>query len=115
MGESRESSSTIQAAVPRHRKYAGRKNEGLIHQHVPPSKINNAVISETVEKNETVNNNLRIASLNIDRGLFDKEERLINTIEELELDIFGVSEVDIKDFDETKQYSLQGFNTFFPL
>ena len=72
------------------------------------------MISETVEKNETVNNNLRIASLNIDRGLFDKEERLINTIEELELDIFGVSEVDIKDFDETKPYSLQGFNTFFP-
>ena len=71
------------------------------------------MISETVEKNETVNNNLRIASLNIDRGLFDKEERLINTIEELELDIFGVSEVDIKDFDETKPYSLQGFNTFF--
>ena len=73
------------------------------------------MISETIKKNETVNNKLRIASLNIDRGLFDKEERLINTIEDLELDIFGVSEVDIKDFDETKPYSLQGFNTFFPL
>ena len=58
--------------------------------------------NETVNNSETVNNNLRIASLNIDRGLFDKEEQLINTTKELDLDIFGVSEVDIKDFDETK-------------
>ena len=68
-----------------------------------------------ISENENVNNSLRIASLNIDRGLFNKEERLINTIEELELDIFGVSEVDIKDFDEKKPFSLEGFNTFFPL
>ena len=58
----------------------------------------------------TANNNLRIASLNIDRGLFDKEERLINTLEEHELDICAVSEVDIKDFDETKPFSIEGFN-----
>ena len=64
---------------------------------------------------ETANNNLRIASLNIDRGLFDKEERLINTLEEHELDICAVSEVDIKDFDETKPFSIEGFNTYFPL
>ena len=68
-----------------------------------------------ISENENVNNSLRIASLNIDRGLFNKEEKLINTIEELELDIFGVSEVDIKDFDEKKPFSLEGFNTFFPL
>ena len=73
------------------------------------------MISETVKNNETVNNNLRIASLNINRGLFNKEEKLINTIEEHDFDIFGVSEVDIKDFDETKPFSLEGYNTFFPL
>ena len=58
---------------------------------------------------ETVNNNLRIASLNIGRGLFDKEERLINTMEEHDLDICAVSEVDIKDFNETKPYSIWRF------
>ena len=79
-----------------------------------PSKVHNAVISETVNNNKKVNNNLRIASLNINRVLFNKEERLIHTIEEHDLDIFGVSEVDIKDFDETKLFSLEGFNTFFP-
>jgi len=87
MGESR---SSIQATASRPRKYAGTKNEGHINQHgriIPPSKVDNAVISETVKNNETVNNNLRIASLNIDTGLFNKEERLINTIGEHELDI----------------------------
>ena len=85
MGESR---SSIQATRPR--KYAGTKNEGHIIQDgkfVPTSKVDNAVISGTVKNNETVNNNLRIASLNIDTGLFNKEERLINTIGEHELDI----------------------------
>ena len=72
------------------------------------------MISETVNNNKTVNNNLRIASLNIDRGLFDKEERLISTMEELDFDICAVSEVDIKDFDETKPFSIKGFNTHFP-
>ena len=76
---------------------------------------NEIINHQTVKNNETVNNNLRIASLNINRGLFNKEERLLNTIEEHELDIIGVSEVDIKDFDETKPFSLEGLNTFFPL
>ena len=51
----------------------------------------------------------------IEDRLFDKEERLINTLEEHELDICAVSEVDIKDFDETKPFSIEGFNTYFPL
>ena len=63
----------------------------------------------------TTNNYLRIASLNINRGLFDKEEVLINTIEELNFDICAVSEVDIKDFDEKKPFSIDGFKTYFPL
>ena len=45
-------------------------------------------------------NNLRVASLNICRGLFKKEEQLIKTINETKCDIIGVSEVDITDFDE---------------
>ena len=75
MGES-ISSSSIQAAISRPRKYAGTKNEEHIHRHgkvVPPSKVDNAMISETVKNNERVNNNLRNASLNTDRGLFNKE------------------------------------------
>ena len=115
MGKSESISRTsVQGAFSRSRKYAGTKN----HQHgkaVQPSKVHNAVISETVNNNKKVNNNLRIASLNINRVLFNKEERLIHTIEEHDLDIFGVSEVDIKDFDETKPFSLEGFNTFFLL
>jgi hypothetical protein len=115
MGESITSSS-VQTAIYRPRKDAGTKpvksNERHINKHgnvVPPSKVNNVMLTETAK------NNLCIASLIIDRGLFDKEERLINTIEEHELDICAVSEVDIKDFDETKPFSIEGFNTYFPL
>ena len=131
MGES-ISGLSVQAAVFKPRKCAGTKqegNEGHFNQHgnvVQQSEVLKTVILETgncneiinhqtVKNNETVNNNLRIASLNINRGLFNKEERLLNTIEEHELDIIGVSEVDIKDFDETKPFSLEGLNTFFPL
>ena len=49
-------------------------------------------------------NNLRVSSLNICRGLFKKEEMLMNTINETECDIIGVSEVDIADFDEKKNH-----------
>ena len=43
---------------------------------------------------------LKIASLNIGRGLFSKEELLVNTMEDQKSDIFSVSEVDLEDFDE---------------
>ena len=69
-------------------------------------------IGKVHEKNV---NSLRIASLNIGRGLFKKEELLINTINEQDCDIFCVSEVDIKDFDENKPFSIEGFRSFFPL
>ena len=36
-------------------------------------------------------------------------------IEEEELDIIGVSETDLKDFDESLPYTLRGFKTFWPL
>ena len=42
-----------------------------------------------------------IANLNIGAGLFSKEELLINTIMEQNIDILGVSEVDIENFDNT--------------
>ena len=58
---------------------------------------------------------LRIASLNIGRGLFKKEELLVNTISEQNCDICSVSEVDIEDFDEKKPFSIRGYNTYFPL
>ena len=56
---------------------------------------------------------LKIGSLNIGRGLFGKEELLINTINEQNLDICSVSEVDITDFNELKPYSKKGYKTFF--
>ena len=58
---------------------------------------------------------LRIASLNIGRGLFKKEELLINTIIEQNCDICCISEVDIKDFDENKPFSIKDYKSFFPL
>ena len=45
----------------------------------------------------------------------NKEELLIHTIKTQDCDICGVSEVDIEDFDEKKPYSIEGYNTFFPL
>ena len=58
---------------------------------------------------------LKIASLNIGRGLFSKEELLVNTMEDQKSDIFSVSEVDLEDFDDKKPFSLKGYVTFFPL
>ena len=60
-------------------------------------------------------NFLRISSLNIGRGIFKKEAFLVNTITEQNCDIFSVSEVDIEDFDEQKPFSIEGYNTYFPL
>ena len=58
---------------------------------------------------------LRVANLNIDRGLIKKEDVLKYTIQEHNIDIIGVSEVDLLDFDEKKPFKIEGFNTFFPL
>ena len=58
---------------------------------------------------------IRIASLNIGRGLIGKEEQLKNTIYELKCDICCVSECDLVDFDESKPFSIEGFKTLFPL
>jgi hypothetical protein len=58
---------------------------------------------------------IRVASLNINRGLIKKENELKYTIQENNIDIIGVSEVDLMDFDEKKPFKIEGFNTFFPL
>ena len=58
---------------------------------------------------------LKIASLNIGRGLFKKEELLKNTIRYHDFDVCSVSEVDIENFDEKKPFSIHGYRTFFPL
>ena len=44
-----------------------------------------------------------------------KEQLLINTIQEQNCDVCCVSEVDIKDFDERKPFSIKGYKTFFPI
>ena len=39
----------------------------------------------------------------------------MNKIYEENLDILGVSEVDIEDLDEKKPFTIKGFKTYFPL
>ena len=62
-----------------------------------------------------ISKSLKIASLNIGTGLFSKEELLVNTIKEHNINILGVSEIDIQYFNEKKPYSTKGYNRFFPL
>ena len=64
---------------------------------------------------DSTKRSLKIASLNIGRGLFSKEELLKYTMIEQNCDIMGVSEVDIEFFDEKKPFSIEGFKSFFPL
>ena len=58
---------------------------------------------------------MKISSLNIGRGLFKKEELLMNTLSEQSCDICSICEVDIEDFDETKPFTIKGYRTYFPL
>ena len=39
----------------------------------------------------------------------------MNRIHDKNLDILGVSEVDIEDLDEKKPFTIKGFKTYFPL
>ena len=58
---------------------------------------------------------LKIGSLNICRGLFSKKELLIDTLQEKNFDIFGVSEIDLENVDEEKPFTLKGYKSYFPL
>ena len=64
---------------------------------------------------EKTKKTIRVGSLNICKGLNNKEVQLLNTMENEELDIFGVSETDLSDFDEEKPFTLKGFRTYYPL
>ena len=95
------------------------------------------MISETVKRNEIVNNKnnsgidsqkncdkkikgnaindlLRISSLNIRRGLYKKEEELILLMQEQNCDVCSFSEVDIEDFNEKNLLALKDLRPFFP-
>ena len=61
------------------------------------------------------NQTLRVGNLNICKGLYSKEALLLNMIEHEEIDIFGVSETDILDFNEEKPFSLKGYRTYWPI
>ena len=76
------------------------------------SDLNSHIAS--VHKNR-VSKPLKVASLNINKGLFTKEELLLNTIHEQSCEICYVSEIDIKEFDENKPFTLNGYQSFFPL
>ena len=78
-------------------------------------KIHKAGEAFSCQARDKTKKHLRIGNLNICKGLNNKEAQLLNMIEEEEIDIIGVSETDLKDFDESLPYTLRGFKTFWPL
>ena len=70
---------------------------------------------EKTHSNERVQEKLKIGSFNICRGLNSKETLLLNLMENEELDIIGVHETDISDFDESTPFTLSGFKTYWPI
>ena len=78
-------------------------------------KIHKAEEPFSCQARDKTKKHLRIGNLNICKGLNNKEAQLLNMIEEEEIDIIGVSETDLKDFDESLPYTLRGFKTFWPL
>ena len=68
-----------------------------------------------VSNHKNIEHQLKIASLNICRGVYSKEELLESTIRENDLDVCSVCEVDIENFDIKNPFSLRGYQTLFPL
>ena len=68
-----------------------------------------------VSNHKNIDHQLKVASLNICRGLYSKEELLEATIKENDFDVCSVCEVDIENFDIKNPFSLRGYQTFFPL
>ena len=68
-----------------------------------------------VSNHKNIDHQLKVASLNICRGLYSKEELLEATIRENDFDVCSVCEVDIENFDIKNPFSLGGYQTFFPL
>jgi exonuclease III len=59
--------------------------------------------------------NLRIASWNIKRGLFTKEEEIKELAKNESIDLLALLEVDLKDIDDKKPPQVEGFATILPL
>ena len=62
-----------------------------------------------------MNNTLKVASLNVCKGLFSKEVLFLNMMQQEELDIIAVCETEVTDFGEQKPFTLSGFRTYWPL
>ena len=62
-----------------------------------------------------MDNTLKVASLNVCKGLFSKEVLFLNMMQQEELDIIGVCETEVTDFGEQKPFTLSGFRTYWPL
>ena len=84
-----------------------------VHEAYQKDKVKQHI--STVHEGRKPLRSLRISSLNICRGLETKEEVLKHSIMNQNCDICSVSEVDIDDFDEKRPFSIEGYNTFFPL
>ena len=82
------------------------KKHEKIHNNPP------ATSNEKCKKSQKI---LRVGHLNICKGVNSKEALLLNTIEDEEIDIIGVSETDLYDFNEQKPWTLKGFKTYWPL
>ena len=60
--------------------------------------------------------NLKIASLNIRGNLSSEKDLLLkHLIHDGDYDVFNICETEIKDFDESRPYSVEGYRTFFPI
>ena len=63
-------------------------------------------------KNNPQSSTVQMASLNICRGMYTKENELGDIFEELGLDCLFLQEVDIRDYDTKKPFSIPGARTF---
>ena len=66
--------------------------------------------SKQISKHTNLDQQLKVASLNICRGLFCKEELLESTIKENNFDVCSVCEVDIETFDIRNPFSIHMVN-----
>ena len=57
---------------------------------------------------------IRVASINICSGLLKKEETILATMQQFNFGIVFLHEVEARDFDEKRPFTLQGYKTYFP-
>ena len=56
---------------------------------------------------------ITVASLNINRGLFEKEDLITHLLTQEEIGIVGLHEVDLKHFDDKKPFTIEGYETYY--